>query len=69
MSAQTIDDAIPPARLTIPEACRALRFTKPMLYKRINAGEIKSQREGVRRYISVAEVQRYVASLDSQDAA
>jgi excisionase family DNA binding protein len=39
-----------------------LRMSRASLYERIRDGEIKAQKDGRRRYITTAELQRYIAS-------
>lgn len=57
-------EPLPQLRFEIVEAARILRMSRATLYERIRAGQIKAQRDGRRRYISVAELQRYITSLD-----
>jgi excisionase family DNA binding protein len=51
---------LPQLRFEIIEAARILRMSRATLYERIRAGEIKAQKDGRRRYITAAELQRYV---------
>jgi excisionase family DNA binding protein len=62
-------EALPALRFDIIESATILRISRALLYRRIAAGAIKAQRDGARRYISAAELQRYVASCDEQSAA
>jgi excisionase family DNA binding protein len=55
-------EPLPQLRFGIVEAARILRMSRATLYERIRAGQIKAQRDGRRRYITAAELQRYVAS-------
>jgi excisionase family DNA binding protein len=55
-----------PLRFEIGEAARMLRFSRSTLYARIRAGEISAQRDGRRRYITAAELQRYVSLRTEQ---
>ena len=57
--------ALPVLRFEISEAAQILRCSRAFLYKRIQSGDIKAQKDGTRRYISAAELQRYVAACDS----
>lgn len=57
-----VEQSPPPLRLEILEAARALRIGRAMLYRRIKDGEITIQKDGSRTFITVAELQRYVAS-------
>jgi len=59
MSQQT--DSLPQLRFDIPEATRILRLSRATLYERIRAGQIKTQKDGRRSYITAEELQRYVA--------
>lgn len=51
---------LPQLRFEIIEAARILRMSRATLYERTRAGEIKAQKDGRRRYITAAELQRYV---------
>jgi excisionase family DNA binding protein len=53
---------LPQMRFDMAEAARVLRMSRVSLYHRIKRGEIKSQKDGRRSYITVAELERYVAS-------
>lgn len=55
---------LPQLRFEIIEAARILRMSRATLYERIKAGEIKAQKDGRRRYITAAELQRYVLAKD-----
>ncbi len=57
-------ESIPPLRLEITEAAKALRISRAHLYKRIRAGEIAAQKDGKRAFVTIAELERYVKSLD-----
>ena len=56
---------LPTLRFEISEAAQILRCSRAFLYTRIQAGDIKAQKDGTRRYISAAELQRYVAACDA----
>ncbi|MBA3563359.1 MAG: helix-turn-helix domain-containing protein [Gammaproteobacteria bacterium] len=56
-----------PARLDVVEAAQVLRMSRAQLYKRIRDGEIRAQRDGKRRYISVGAIAEYVARLDAAE--
>jgi excisionase family DNA binding protein len=58
---QPITD-LQPLRFEISEVARMLRLSRSTLYERIRAGEVKAQRDGRRRYITAAELQRYISS-------
>jgi len=55
-------ELLPQLRFEIIEAARILRMSRASLYERIRQGEIKAQKYGRRRYITTAELQRYIAS-------
>jgi len=56
----------PPAlRFEISEAARMLRLSRSTLYERIRAGELQAQHDGGRRFITAAELQRYIAAKDT----
>jgi len=55
------NDSLPQLRFDIPEATRILRLSRATLYERIRAGQIKTQKDGRRSYITAEELQRYVA--------
>ena len=59
MSQQT--DSLPQLRFDIPEAARILRLSRATLYERIRAGQIATQKDGRRSYVTAEELQRYVA--------
>ena len=55
---------LPSLRFEVLEAARILRMSRATLYIRINRGSIKIQKDGARTYITLAELERYVASCD-----
>lgn len=55
-------ELLPQLRFEITEAARILRMSRASLYERIRDGEIKTQKDGRRRYITATELQRYIAS-------
>jgi excisionase family DNA binding protein len=55
-------ELLPQLRFEITEAARILRMSRASLYERIRDGQIKAQKDGRRRYITTAELQRYIAS-------
>lgn len=59
----SVTDKLPPLRLEVPEAAGALRISRATLYKRIAAGELTAQKDGKRTFVTVTELQRYVARL------
>lgn len=61
-------DTLPVVRLTIDEASSVLRMSRAYLYTRIRDGYIRAHHDGSRRYISLAEVERYVAAAEQREA-
>jgi excisionase family DNA binding protein len=59
MSQQT--DSLPQLRFDIPEVARILRLSRATLYERIRAGQILTQKDGRRTYVTAEELQRYVS--------
>ncbi|HEY4340529.1 MAG TPA: helix-turn-helix domain-containing protein [Steroidobacteraceae bacterium] len=57
-------DHITPLRYDIPTAAKVLGCSRAHLYTRISSGAIAAQKDGARRYISAAELQRYVVACD-----
>jgi excisionase family DNA binding protein len=55
---------LPQIRFDIMEAAHILRISRATLYERIKAGEIKTQKDGRRSYVTASELQRYVAAKD-----
>jgi hypothetical protein len=55
-------ESLPQIRFDITEASRILRMSRASLYERIRLGEIKSQKDGRRSYVTAAELQRYVSA-------
>jgi len=55
---------LPSLRFEVPEAARILRMSRAALYIRIGRGAIKAQKDGARAYITLTELERYVASCD-----
>jgi excisionase family DNA binding protein len=49
-------------RFAIVEAARILRMSRATLYERIRTGQLSAQRDGRRRYITAAELHRYITS-------
>jgi len=54
-------DSLPQLRFDIPEAARILRLSRATLYERIRTGQIATQKDGRRTYVTGEELQRYVA--------
>jgi excisionase family DNA binding protein len=53
---------LPQIRFDILEAARILRISRATLYEHIKTGEIKTQKDGRRSYVTANELQRYVAA-------
>ena len=51
---------LPQIRFDMMEAARILRISRATLYERIKTGEIRTQKDGRRSYVTVSELQRYV---------
>jgi excisionase family DNA binding protein len=45
-------------RYTLAETCDYLRISRPSLYKKIDAGEIRLIEEGARRFVPGTEIAR-----------
>ena len=54
-------DSLPQLRFDIPEAARILRLSRATIYERIRTGQITTQKDGRRSYVTAEELQRYVA--------
>ena len=52
--------------LTVTEACTALTCSRTTLYRLIADGQLSALRRGRRTFISSAEVQRHLASLQER---
>jgi excisionase family DNA binding protein len=55
-----VPDWLPALRYSIAEAARILRMSRGQLYKRIDEGAIRPQKDGARTYFTQAELERYV---------
>jgi predicted DNA-binding transcriptional regulator AlpA len=51
-------------RVGVPESCRLLGISRPLLYQRMKAGLLRPTKEGTKTLFTVAELQRYVNSTD-----
>lgn len=49
-----------PLRLTIPQAAQMLAISPAQIYRRLQSGELKAQKDGVSTYILPEELRRYV---------
>lgn len=55
-------ESLPQIRFDITETARILRMSRATLYERIRLGEIKTQKDGRRSYVTAVELHRYVSS-------
>ena len=53
---------LPQIRFDMMEAARILRISRATLYERIKAGELRTQKDGRRSYVTATELQRYVTA-------
>ena len=53
---------LPQIRFDMMEAARILRISRATLYERIKTGEIRTQKDGRRSYVTATELQRYVTA-------
>ena len=58
----TTAESLPQLRFEISEVTRILRLSRATLYERIRGGEIKTQKDGRRSYVTAAELHRYLAA-------
>ena len=56
--------SLPPLRCTVEEAATLLRISRAQMYRKIVTGQIHSQKDGNRQYITSEELRRYVESLE-----
>lgn len=54
-----------PLRHSIEEATALLSVSRSTLYERIGKGLLRAHKDGGRRFVSAAEIQRYLAGLES----
>jgi hypothetical protein len=59
----------PVLRFEIQEASDILRMSRAQVYNRIAQGAIKAQKDGARTYITLRELERYVASCEDRTTA
>jgi hypothetical protein len=59
----------PILRFEIQEASDILRMSRAQVYNRIAQGAIKAQKDGARTYITLRELERYVASCGDRTTA
>ncbi len=60
---------LPNLRFEILEAAQILRMSRAQLYNRIQEGCIRVQKDGMRTYITHAELERYVDSCATRTGA
>jgi hypothetical protein len=56
-----VHPSLPALRFEVPEAAQILRMSRAQLYNRIGEGALQAQKDGARTYISLVELERYVA--------
>lgn len=56
-------------RNSIEETCAILKISRPTLYTRIAAGLLKITKDGRRSFVTASELERYLASCESPEAA
>ena len=66
---ESFPSPLPNLRFEIPEAAQILRMSRAQLYNRIQEGCIQVQKDGMRTYITHAELERYVDSCATRTAA
>jgi hypothetical protein len=52
-------------RFEISEAAIILRMSRAQVYKRINSGALRVQKDGARTYVTRVELERYVESCSN----
>ena len=57
-----LSEHLPQIRFDMMEAARILRISRATLYDRVKAGEIRTQKDGRRSYVTATELQRYVTA-------
>lgn len=53
---------LPTLRVEIDEAAQILRISRSQLYKHIREGRIEMQKDGVRSFVTIEELRRFVAA-------
>lgn len=59
------DNPLPVLRFKPEECFQILKISRPLFYRRVAAGAIKTQQDGALTFVSLEELQRYVRSLES----
>jgi hypothetical protein len=62
---EPVPDPLPALRFEIREAARILRMSRAQIFRRIQEGSIKPQKDGARTYITRPELERYVESCNA----
>lgn len=57
-----------PAVLSIDQCCRYLGLSKPMIYREINQGELRTFRVGARRMISEDALREWIKKKEDLEA-
>jgi excisionase family DNA binding protein len=55
-------ESLPQLRFEIAEVTRILRLSRATLYERIRDGQIKTQKDGRRSFVTATELHRYVSA-------
>ena len=55
-------ESLPQLRFEISEVAHILRLSRATLYERIRCGEIKTQKDDRRSYVTAPELHRYIAA-------
>lgn len=59
-----MNESIRPLRVGIVDAARVLGISRAQVYKHITAGILRPQKDGKRAFVSIAELERFVAERD-----
>ena len=65
---ETLPDPLPALRYSIAEAARMVRMSRAQIYKRVDEGVLRPQKDGARTYFTHNELERYVASCEERSA-
>lgn len=68
MSDAAPDSRPRPTLLTVPEAAKAMRCGKTTVYSLFKLGELKSVKVANRRFVTAAEVERFIAEHERVSA-
>jgi excisionase family DNA binding protein len=61
-------EAQDPGLLSIPQACARLRIKRSFAYLLMGSGELRAIRIGRRRFVTAAEIQRFIAVKEESAA-